>query len=261
MGTIRAIVASIGSLQCNGWYDIFQSRCPTSTVRQACTFPHGTRRNTMFSNPLESDVGFAAIDVAADLTDSILPEEISLAHAMRNVKRRRQFLAGRAAARRACRTIGLGLDLPLLPTHSGAPSWPSGTVGSISHSGDFAVAVVGSDSDVNGLGIDLEYMDGRSRLHLIDRICNLNERRWVEEIPDEAERRFRILFSAKESVYKALRPTIGRYFGFDAVSISPLDDDLRVTMVENLHPLIPPGTELVARVRVLGAYVMTAVRR
>lgn len=69
--------------------------------------------------------------------------------------RRQEFAAGRAAARAAMAQIGwAGQGLPVGPDR--APVWPGGLVGSISHAGPWAGAIVARQADWAGLGLDLE---------------------------------------------------------------------------------------------------------
>jgi 4'-phosphopantetheinyl transferase EntD len=75
-------------------------------------------------------------------------------------ERRREFELGRMYARQALSMIGVsGIELPREP--DGAPIWPEGVIGSITHArsgldGHFAAAV-GRKQDLRAIGIDVEY--------------------------------------------------------------------------------------------------------
>ena len=69
-------------------------------------------------------------------------------------RRRLEYLAGRLAARAALQSAGA--DDPFIGRHDGAPVWPSGYCGSISHSAGLAVAVAARSRDWRSLGIDIE---------------------------------------------------------------------------------------------------------
>ncbi|MGE5176067.1 MAG: 4'-phosphopantetheinyl transferase family protein [Hyphomicrobiales bacterium] len=127
------------------------------------------------------------------------------------------------AGRRSAATVvaHLGSDAsPGVAAADGAPTWPVGVVGSISHSGDIAAAVAGRSTDVRGLGIDLE-----ARLRLPSSRAPLfsdeRELAWLSAQPVSARPRLvLILFCAKESVQKCLRATCGRVPAADATHIS-----------------------------------------
>ena len=70
-------------------------------------------------------------------------------------KRRREFSAGRTCARQALRELGCA-DAPIVHNQNGAPLWPTGIVGSITHSNTYAAAVAAKSLRACGLGIDME---------------------------------------------------------------------------------------------------------
>ena len=72
-------------------------------------------------------------------------EEALLARAVQ--KRRREFATGRHCARSALGALGVG-PAPILPGQAGAPQWPSGIVGSITHCAGYRAAAVARASEV-----------------------------------------------------------------------------------------------------------------
>lgn len=70
-------------------------------------------------------------------------------------KRRREFTAGRAAARAALAAFGLQ-DVILPPDPDRVPVWPPGFVGSITHCSTLAAAAVALRSRFRGIGLDIE---------------------------------------------------------------------------------------------------------
>lgn len=132
-------------------------------------------------------------------------------------RRRLDFLIGRAAARRAMEAAGYP-DGEVLVGESGAPSWPRGLVGSISHSAGHAVAVVADRSTSSGVGVDLEHR------RAVDEIESLvafgSELDWLSAQTKAAKNDLLLeLFAAKESLYKAVFPVYGRFFGFEAARL------------------------------------------
>jgi 4'-phosphopantetheinyl transferase EntD len=130
--------------------------------------------------------------------------------------RRAEFTAGRTHARLALGILGgQSVALPVGPGR--APQWPIGTIGSISHAEGLAVAAVAPVERVALLGIDLEG-DAPLDADLVTRICRPEEQRRLAQVTAPRELA-RLLFSAKESVYKCLGPATGIFLDFDALEI------------------------------------------
>ncbi len=132
-------------------------------------------------------------------------------------RRRAHFAAGRACAHAALAALGHPVDA-LLRGNEGAPLWPGGVVGSISHCPDAAVAVVADRRDWAALGVDVE----------TDRALADDAAAYVLAEPERA--RFAALpgglaqwslpaFAAKECVHKCVHPLSGIYLAFDEVAI------------------------------------------
>lgn len=120
-------------------------------------------------------------------------------------KRRREFTAGRACAREALKTFGIE-DFPVLPTAERAPEWPPGILGSITHSAEYCAAAVCRRGSIIGLGIDVEAASELD-FDIVPLVLGNQERARLEAM-DQTERalQIKILFSAKESIYKAYYP-------------------------------------------------------
>jgi 4'-phosphopantetheinyl transferase EntD len=151
--------------------------------------------------------GLAHVDEPGDLFDVELPR---IARAV--PKRRREYSAGRLAARRALQAMGH--DRVALPSDCDrVPIWPKGITGSISHSGPYAVAVVSRDQPL--LGLDLE-ADTPLNPDLIPTICHALE---LPVAPDQQGETAIRIFSAKEAAYKAQFPGNRHVFGFHAMQV------------------------------------------
>jgi enterobactin synthetase component D len=141
-------------------------------------------------------------------------------------KRRLDYLAGRYCARKALTDLsGRFDDEPLAVGADGAPRWPRGVVGSITHSGAIASAIVAYESEASGCGIDVEAL---SRGHVVataaDSIVTRDERRCLARRAGcDDNILLTIAFSAKESVFKCLYPRVGRRFDFLDATIVDLD--------------------------------------
>lgn len=130
-------------------------------------------------------------------------------------RRAHQFLLGRFCARGALRELGQPCAGPLSRASFGGVVWPLGVVGSISHSGGSAAAVVGLSSTYRSLGLDIESMTRVRRVKIATRICTPRELS-ILPLPDDPnyQKALITLFSTKESLFKLLNPITGVYFGF-----------------------------------------------
>lgn len=131
-------------------------------------------------------------------------------------KRRREFAAGRAAAHQAMRASGQ-VPAPVLIGPKRAPLWPTGLVGSISHTRSIACAALARCATHLGLGLDVEE-DTPLERSLWSAIATPAERDWLEAAPNPGQLG-KLLFSAKEAAYKAQYCQSGRYFGFDGMDL------------------------------------------
>jgi 4'-phosphopantetheinyl transferase EntD len=117
-------------------------------------------------------------------------------------KRRREFALGRACARAALAALGhdaVGIGR----RENGAPLWPDGVVGSITHTSGYAAALVAKAEHFSGVGLDAERVGGVTS-NLWPRLFDAAERDYLESL-DEAERKLAatLFFCAKEAGYKA----------------------------------------------------------
>jgi 4'-phosphopantetheinyl transferase EntD len=123
-------------------------------------------------------------------------------------RRRRDFLIGRLAARRALEALGV----PAAPVVAAGrrPLFPPPAIGSISHSRGVGVALAGLRDVVGNVGVDVEL--GRILMRAARAVCAPEELVWAQSAPSDTAfaERATALFSAKESAYKAL-PALTRY--------------------------------------------------
>ena len=141
----------------------------------------------------------------------LLPEEARLV-ARALPRRRREFTAGRACARLGLSRLGFP-PAPLLSGPDRAPIWPQGAVGSITHSAGYCAAAVARESEVRGLGIDAEanqpLPEGVAEL-----VCTASEQAWAATAPGNEINWPTLIFSAKESVYKAWHAVTSQWLGY-----------------------------------------------
>jgi 4'-phosphopantetheinyl transferase EntD len=145
-------------------------------------------------------------------------EEEYLARAV--PKRRTEFVTTRRCVRDAL--AGFGMDRPpMVPGVAGLPSWPRGVVGSIAHCQGYRAAVVARAIDVCAVGVDAELAEGLPP-GVLEVVAQEEEierlRKLSTENPDVPWDR--LLFSAKEAVYKAWFPLSRTWLGFDEADVT-----------------------------------------
>lgn len=134
-------------------------------------------------------------------------------------KRRREFTAVRGCARRAMEKLGVAAR-PILPGERGAPGWPEGLAGSMTHCEGYAAAALVRATDLASLGIDAEPHSVLPE-GVLEAIALPTEEARLRRLACEhpAVHGDRLLFSAKESVYKAWFPLTGRWLDFAEADI------------------------------------------
>ncbi|WP_158895594.1 4'-phosphopantetheinyl transferase family protein [Amycolatopsis anabasis] len=157
-----------------------------------------------------------------DTGERLYPEE--LAHISRAVpKRRNEFTTVRHCARLALRGLGLPRP-PLVPGERGAPTWPDDVVGSMTHCAGYRAAVVADREEVRSLGIDAE-PDAPLPSGVAESVTRVAEREHLAELSaatagaGTGPHWDRLLFSAKESVYKTWFPLARRWLGFEDAEV------------------------------------------
>jgi 4'-phosphopantetheinyl transferase EntD len=157
----------------------------------------------------------AVHEAFGDVPDVVLfpAEEAVIAQAVD--KRRREFATARACARGAMAKLGLP-PAPIVPGLRGAPQWPSGLVGSITHCAGYRASAVARDDDVVTVGLDAEPHDDLPP-GVLDVVASGRERARLAALAAVAPQVCwdRLLFSAKESVYKAWFPLTRRWLNFE----------------------------------------------
>lgn len=168
--------------------------------------------SSLIRNVIPGDAGVGQCSVK-ELHASPVPPELRQLGSDVTPKRRLDFCLGRIAARQALEAIGV--EGRLVPRgDAGQPIWPAGVVGSISHSGGVAVAVV-LRATAGGIGVDLELRPAPLSQAAQQLALTTHERRWIAS--ESGNSWPLILFSAKEAAYKALPAAVSRELGFHDV--------------------------------------------
>jgi enterobactin synthetase component D len=212
------------------------------------------RHRPIFANPIIHER--ACIYSVDDYIDmSRLPENLTSAVRKRQV----EFLAGRDAARRAL--------LELRPEHTGSigigplrePVWPTGVVGSITHTQGYAAAAVASAKDCIAIGIDIERVMSREvAAGLAAGICCPGELGKFGSSCSSVT----IAFSAKESLYKCLSPSVRKVFDFHHAQIEEMDFEtggFEIHLTRDLNSVYRSGWRTAGRFFFDGELVHTGV--
>lgn len=146
--------------------------------------------------------------------DSLYPEEKALVEKA-VAKRQAEFATARGLARQSMRELGLQTG-PILRGTQREPIWPAGVLGSMTHADGCAVACVARQGAVRSVGIDVELSE-RVGEDLHGKLFTEAELRYLE---GRAPKYAGLLFSAKEAVYKATFPLVGRFIGFQEAELT-----------------------------------------
>lgn len=171
------------------------------------------------------------------MIDGVLPPEVAHAESFGDVdvelfpqeaqavaraveKRRREFTTARWCARQALAALGYP-PAPVLPGERGCPIWPDGVVGSLTHCDGYRAAAVCPSTAWHAIGIDAEPHD-RLPADVTELVVRPEERDRLAELTaaDASVCWDRLLFSAKEAVYKAWYPLARRWLDFQDASLT-----------------------------------------
>ncbi|MDA7429476.1 4'-phosphopantetheinyl transferase superfamily protein [Primorskyibacter aestuariivivens] len=155
--------------------------------------------------------------------------------------RQAEFLAGRLLAAIGQGALGLSSGQVLVGPDR-APRWPRSVTGSISHANRHCACIVLPRGNGNP-GIDVETVALESKLKALQaKAMTVGERARLTSAPDPALFST-LIFSAKETLFKALYPTVQRFFGFHCAELAsaPGTAHLTLALTEMLHPDLPRG--------------------
>ena len=183
----------------------------------------------MMGNILPAHV--EAVEVLGDdPTARLMPEE---EHALGPAAegRRKEFTTARNCARLALSKLGLP-PTAILRGPNREPCWPAGLVGSITHCPGYRVAAVARREHFLSIGIDAEVHEALPP-GVVQVVARSEELDWLQTVQQRGVWWDRVLFSAKESVYKAWYPLAGKWLGFkDAlVQIDPANGTFRASLL------------------------------
>ncbi|MFH1131940.1 MAG: 4'-phosphopantetheinyl transferase superfamily protein [Pseudomonadota bacterium] len=210
-------------------------------------------KESILVSPFPREISFSVKFVDEENQHIIPREELAILTAKVVKSRKDHFVAGRAAAHTALEVLLGSSDFPLLRGEKGEPLWPPGIVGAITHTKGIAASAVAQKCNCDGIGLDLELMDRRVSIGIADRVCTPKEQEWVKEsVPN-----LKMLFSAKEAVFKAFYPIEGVYLDFADVELTWDKRDSRFSgvLIERAGKHYPIGYGFDVGCILVGPYV------
>ncbi len=202
----------------------------------------------------------AVVELRRDVLVPLFPEE-EAAVATAVPARRREFMTTRECARRALMELGWPV-VAIARGKKGKPEWPQGIVGSLTHCHSYRAAALTDDPCVASLGIDAEPNEALPP-GLLKHIASKAERLHLEQMESghPGPRYDRLLFSAKEAVYKAWFPVEHAWLDFEDVEIKL---NPKGTFSVSLNPALQSrhfySQELVGRWSLREGNLLTAVQ-
>jgi 4'-phosphopantetheinyl transferase EntD len=201
----------------------------------------------------------AAVDVRGDDPQAgLFAEEAAQIHGAVE-SRLREFTTGRWCARGALRKLHLP-PMPILRGVMHEPVWPAGVVGSITHCAGYRAAAVAMRSNVITIGIDAEVHRPLAP-GILQQVAVAQEQDWLAKAPVGIHWD-RVLFSVKESVFKAWFPLTKSWLDFEQIIVTfqPADGTFHAQL------LLPPTADgclhlrfLRGRFLVREGFVLTAI--
>jgi 4'-phosphopantetheinyl transferase EntD len=193
---------------------------------------------------LEQLLPAAAVVVSAreDVAGAKLYPEEEAAVGRAVEKRRREFVTARHCARQAL--ARLGVTPQAIPIGKrGEPLWPEGIVGSITHCEGYRACALARSESLLTVGVDAE-VDEPLPVGLLADIALPAEREWLRRLAGERPGTSwdRLIFSIKESVYKAWYPLARCWLGFEDAEVT-IDPERRSFRAR----LLVPGPEVEGR--------------
>lgn len=154
-------------------------------------------------------------------------------------ERKAEFLAGRLCASNSLRQFREAGHNILIGSYRN-PIWPSGYIGSISHTNGYAIAVVDTERNLFGLGIDIEKIISMETIAEIQEvIVNAREVELLTKLNISFAIAFSLIFSMKESFFKAVYHQVKCYFDFSAIEVCDFDTQNKQATFRlnlSLHP-------------------------
>lgn len=165
-------------------------------------------------------------------------------------KRRDEFITARYCARQALAQRSI-YDTPILKGDNRQPLWPNGIVGSITHCKNYCAVALAESHQFHAIGIDSE-PNAPLKKNIYHLIITDNELNHMEQNGLPEGLCSKLIFSAKESVFKCYFPLTLQYLDFLEAEISfPAEGQFKVNL------LVPPPDKFPQFQGLRGNYLIT----
>ncbi|MFV1982154.1 MAG: 4'-phosphopantetheinyl transferase [Thiohalomonadales bacterium] len=155
--------------------------------------------------------------------ENISPSEVYSAERLiimkASLNRKQEFLRGRNCAHQAIKKLNYANQKPILIGKNREPVWPPGLIGSITHCNGYCAAVVAKLNDITGVGIDAELNTNLKKTIISKTQTDSEIIRNSELLSENNICINKLVFSAKESVFKFIHPFIMKYINFKDIEI------------------------------------------
>lgn len=171
--------------------------------------------------------------------------------------RKQEFQRGRVCAAEALNSLGEYNHYIVEVEDDRSPIWPRGVVGSISHCKKYSCSVAASSAELTAVGIDLEstvrVQDKLARMIQFDSDIQSDSRLSSTEL-------LSLIFSAKESLYKALYPQVKCYFGFEDAALTEVtESNFSIKLINDLSCDYKKGASFKGNFLFFDEHVLTVI--
>jgi enterobactin synthetase component D len=158
--------------------------------------------------------------------------------------RKEEFVAARACALLGLNKLNANNKI-VMRSSKRHPIWPQGFIGSISHTKDLALASIYKEGYCKSVGVDCEILIKPERFESIkDYITRAEDLRLLNNLDCNSKLSIlqTLVFSAKESLYKAISPLYEEFFGFQEAYLDKINFEegtfsiILKTKVDKLKP-------------------------
>ncbi|PCJ16735.1 MAG: hypothetical protein COB02_15295 [Candidatus Cloacimonadota bacterium] len=178
-------------------------------------------------------------------------------------KRKRDYLVGRFCAREAFKQVSVfdTSHFQLIKNEDGTSNWPTGFCGSITHTKDYACAVIAQSNKILSIGIDCEYKIKDKTFQRVKKsIASDSEINIVNKFTQDEQLALTLIFSAKESVYKAVFPLVKTFFYFEAFQIDTINQNyIEGFLTKDLNQNFSMGKKVKIQYKITNQRVNTLV--
>lgn len=216
----------------------------------------------MFSSPFPKFISFFCRNISSKTKINLPFEEKKILQTLISTKRKAEFSLGRSCAHQALSKFKLE-SVPILRNpKTREPVWPESIRGSITHSGNFAAVAVGLSKDISGVGIDLEDLSRRINFNISKHVCVKEELEWLKQFNlEQANRNLRIIFSAKESIFKCFFPLSKTYLSFKdaSIKINENNSDFSFTLSKECSDIFKMGFKQKGSYSIKNNFLLTSI--